>query len=103
MNPRGTTAMKMTRAHFLKDARRVIDTKDILYVRIDRRRKLPATILLRALGYDSEQILDTFFEKNNFKVTKDGFELELVPERLRGETAGLAERLDDADDALQPA
>jgi len=64
------------------------DPKDSIFVRIDRRRKLPATILLRALGYDTEEILDTFFEKNNFKVTKDGFELELVPERLRGETAG---------------
>ena len=64
------------------------DPKDAIFVRIDRRRKLPATILLRALGYDSEQILDTFFEKNTIKITKDGFELELVPERLRGETAG---------------
>lgn len=62
------------------------DPKDCLFTRIDRRRKLPVTILLRALGYDGEQILDMFFEKNNFKFTKNGIELELVAERLRGET-----------------
>ncbi len=63
------------------------DPKDILFVRIDRRRKLPATILLRALGYDNEQILDTFFETNTFHVNKNEVKLDLVPERLRGETA----------------
>ena len=63
------------------------DPKDIVFVRIDRRRKLPATVLLRALGYSTEEILDTFFETNRFKVKKDGLQLELVPERLRGETA----------------
>ncbi|MDH5407305.1 MAG: DNA-directed RNA polymerase subunit beta [Gammaproteobacteria bacterium] len=63
------------------------DPKDCLFTRIDRRRKLPITILLRALGYDNEQILDMFFEKNNFKFGKNGIELELIAERLRGETA----------------
>ncbi|MDH5180217.1 MAG: DNA-directed RNA polymerase subunit beta [Gammaproteobacteria bacterium] len=63
------------------------DPKDCLFTRIDRRRKLPVTILLRALGFDSEQILDTFFEKNSFKFTKNGIEFDLIPERLRGETA----------------
>jgi DNA-directed RNA polymerase subunit beta len=63
------------------------DPKDSLFTRIDRRRKLPVTILLRALGYNNEQMLDMFFEKNNFHITKNGFELELIPERLRGETA----------------
>ncbi|MGB5339177.1 MAG: DNA-directed RNA polymerase subunit beta [Gammaproteobacteria bacterium] len=63
------------------------DPKDILFVRIDRRRKLPATILLRALGYDNERILDTFFETNTFHVNKNEVKLDLVPERLRGETA----------------
>ncbi|PWG62095.1 DNA-directed RNA polymerase subunit beta [Sediminicurvatus halobius] len=63
------------------------DPKDAIYVRIDRRRKLPATVLLRALGYDNEQILDLFFEKNQFKLKKKGAELALVPDRLRGETA----------------
>ncbi len=63
------------------------DPKDCVFTRIDRRRKLPVTILLRALGYDNEQILDMFFEKNTFKITKDGVQFELIPERLRGETA----------------
>jgi len=64
------------------------DPKDSLFVRIDRRRKLPATILLRALGYDEEQMLDLFFEKNIFHFDKKGgVTLDLVPERLRGETA----------------
>jgi len=63
------------------------DPKDAVFVRIDRRRKLPATILLRALGYDNEQILDMFFDTNNFTLTDDGVMLDLVPERLRGETA----------------
>jgi DNA-directed RNA polymerase subunit beta len=63
------------------------DPKDAIFVRIDRRRKLPATVLLRALGMEAEEILGTFFETNNVKLTKDGFEMELIPERLRGEVA----------------
>ncbi|MBX3691986.1 DNA-directed RNA polymerase subunit beta [Dokdonella sp.] len=63
------------------------DPKDALFTRIDRRRKLPVTILLRALGYTNEQMLDIFFEHNVFHLgKKDGAELELVAERLRGET-----------------
>jgi DNA-directed RNA polymerase subunit beta len=63
------------------------DPKDSVFVRIDRRRKLPATILLRALGYDNEEILDIFFETNNFHITQKEVKLDLVPERLRGEMA----------------
>jgi len=63
------------------------DPKDLLFVRIDRRRKLPVTILLRALGYDNEQILDMFFDKNTFHLDQGSVRLDLVPERLRGETA----------------
>ncbi len=63
------------------------DAKDSLFVRIDRRRKLPATVLLRALGYETEQIIDIFFDTNTFRIGKDKIELDLVPERLRGETA----------------
>ncbi len=63
------------------------DPKDALFVRIDRRRKLPATILLRALGYDTEQMLDIFFEHDSFKIKKNSIDLVLVPERLKGETA----------------
>jgi DNA-directed RNA polymerase subunit beta len=63
------------------------DPKDSLFVRIDRRRKLPATILLRALGYDNEQILDIFFDTNTFHINKKEIKLDLMAERLRGETA----------------
>ncbi len=72
------------------------DPKDAIFVRIDRRRKLPATVLLRALGYDNEQILDRFFEKNVFHLKKDKIVLELIPERLRGETASFDIHLDGA-------
>ena len=61
------------------------DPKDCVFVRIDRRRKLPATIILRALGLEAPEILDLFFDTNTFRVGKDGFALELIPERLRGE------------------
>ncbi len=64
------------------------DPKDLVYVRIDRRRKLPATILLRALGYETEEVLDMFYDVNTFKVTKDGsYTMALIPERLRGDVA----------------
>ncbi|PVV25721.1 MAG: DNA-directed RNA polymerase subunit beta, partial [gamma proteobacterium symbiont of Ctena orbiculata] len=62
------------------------DPKDNVFVRIDRRRKLPATILLRALGFDTEQILEMFFETDTFSITKKTLKVDLVPERLRGET-----------------
>ena len=64
------------------------DPKDMVFVRIDRRRKLPATILLRALGYQSEEILDMFYEVNTFNVDKDGnYKMALIPARLRGDVA----------------
>ena len=65
------------------------DPKDILYFRVDRRRKMPVTILLKAIGLTPEQILSTFFEFDTFHLTKKGIQFELVPERLRGEVATL--------------
>ena len=62
------------------------DPKDGIYTRIDRRRKLPVTILLRALGMDNEEILDTFFETTKISLKKSGAKLALIPGRLRGET-----------------
>ncbi len=62
------------------------DPKDNLFVRIDRRRKLPATIILKALGYDIEEILEMFFEFEDFKISAQGCEQKLIPARLRGET-----------------
>jgi DNA-directed RNA polymerase subunit beta len=63
------------------------DPKDGIFTRIDRRRKLPVTILLRALGMEDEEILDVFFDKSKISLKKSGAKLELVPSRLRGETA----------------
>ncbi|MDH4133825.1 MAG: DNA-directed RNA polymerase subunit beta, partial [Gammaproteobacteria bacterium] len=61
------------------------DPKDFLYVRIDRRRKLPATVLLRALGMTTPEMLSTFFESDAWQIAADSVQLELVPTRLRGE------------------
>ncbi len=63
------------------------DPKDCVFVRIDRRRKLPATVLLRALGYSSQEILEIFFDTDSFNVHEEGYSLDLIAGRLRGETA----------------
>ncbi|MFQ5981862.1 MAG: DNA-directed RNA polymerase subunit beta, partial [Woeseiaceae bacterium] len=63
------------------------DPKDCVFARIDRRRKLPVTIILRALGLDNEQMLDIFFETNDFYLSSKDIRMGLVPQRLRGETA----------------
>jgi DNA-directed RNA polymerase subunit beta len=63
------------------------DAKDFVYFRIDRRRKMPVTILLKSLGYTQEEILAAFFENDTFHFTKKGIHFEVVPERLRGEIA----------------
>ncbi len=69
------------------------DPKDCVFARIDRRRKLPVSIILRALGMNETEMLDTFFEKNTFFVSKDSVSLELVPARLRGETSSFEIRI----------
>lgn len=63
------------------------DPKDILFFRVDRRRKMPVTILLKAIGMSNEQILENFFVFDHFTLRTDGAEMEFVPERLRGEVA----------------
>lgn len=63
------------------------DHKDCVFVRIDRRRKIPATILLRGLGYDNEEMLKIFFEMNKFTVDAQKCIFHIVPERMRGEIA----------------
>jgi DNA-directed RNA polymerase subunit beta len=63
------------------------DPKDVLYFRVDRRRKMPVTILLKAIGLNPEQILAHFFAFDSFRLMSEGAQLELVSERLRGETA----------------
>ncbi len=62
------------------------DPKDILFSRIDRRRKIPATIMLRALDMGTEEILSEFYEEDSYSLVKDSVKVALVPERLRGET-----------------
>ncbi|WP_454723508.1 MULTISPECIES: DNA-directed RNA polymerase subunit beta [Cupriavidus] len=69
------------------------DPKDILYFRVDRRRKMPVTILLKSIGLTPEQILAHFFVFDNFTLQAEGAQMEFVPERLRGEVA----RFDIAD------
>ena len=63
------------------------DPKDILFFRVDRRRKMPVTTLLKAIGMSSEEILAHFFDFDTFRLTKDMVEFALVPDRLRGEVA----------------
>jgi DNA-directed RNA polymerase subunit beta len=63
------------------------DPKDCVFARIDRRRKLPVTIILRALEMNNEEMLDLFFENIDFYLSEKDIKMGLVPERLRGETA----------------
>jgi DNA-directed RNA polymerase subunit beta len=69
------------------------DAKDVVFFRVDRRRKMPVTILLKALGYTPERILKEFFAFDLFHIEPNGVLFEIVPERLRGEVA----RFDIAD------
>ena len=62
------------------------DPKDNLFCRIDRRRKIPATIILKALDMGTEEILQHFYEIDNVKMDKAGISVELIPSRLRGQT-----------------
>lgn len=61
------------------------DHKDAVYVRIDRRRKIPATILLKAIGYDNEAIIKEFFETNKFSLSASKITYHIIPDRIRGE------------------
>ncbi|WP_094752584.1 DNA-directed RNA polymerase subunit beta [Psychromonas sp. CD1] len=61
------------------------DPKDNLFVRIDRRRKLPATIMLRALEYSTEEILNMFFDTTKFEIKDGVISMALIADRLRGE------------------
>ncbi|WP_417691338.1 DNA-directed RNA polymerase subunit beta [Pseudidiomarina sp.] len=73
------------------------DPKDNVFVRIDRRRKLPASIILRALEYTTEEILEMFFENTYFQFRGKKVFMQLVPERLRGETAKFDIKNDDGE------
>ena len=61
------------------------DAKDLVYVRIDRRRKLFASILLKALGFSNQDILESFYETEIFKIKPNNtYQLQLIPKRLMG-------------------
>jgi DNA-directed RNA polymerase subunit beta len=74
------------------------DPKDCLFVRIDRRRKLPVTILLRAMNYTNQEMLAMFFETNQFSNSEQGWQWAFSPERLRGEISAFD--IKDADDKI---
>ncbi len=63
------------------------DSKDILHVRLDRRRKMPATILIRALGYTTEDILNMFYSIEPIVVREDGYYRAVNPEFIKGQRA----------------
>jgi len=63
------------------------DHKDLVYIRIDRRRKLYATILLRAIGLSSQEILDNFYEKETYLINSDQYSLKVIPRRMVGKIA----------------
>jgi DNA-directed RNA polymerase subunit beta len=63
------------------------DPKDLLYFRVDRRRKMPVTTLLKAIGMNNEQILETFFQFDHVKLMDAGAQLTFVPERFKSEIA----------------
>jgi len=77
------------------------DPKDYLYFRVDRRRKMPVTILLKAIGLTPEQVLKEFFAFDTFHFSKKGVQFELVPDRLRGETTKF-DILDKHDKVIVP-
>ncbi|MCU0734803.1 MAG: DNA-directed RNA polymerase subunit beta [Methylotetracoccus sp.] len=70
------------------------DHKDCVFVRIDRRRKLPATVLLRALGFENEDIVNLFFDLNRYTLSPDLILWDLLPERFRGEIASFDIKID---------
>ena len=65
------------------------DTKDIIYCRIDRRRKMPVTVLLKSLGYSPEELLDMFYEKETITIKKNEYLRKVDLNRLRGQKASV--------------
>ena len=63
------------------------DHKDLVYIRIDRRRKLYATILLRAIGFTSQEILEKFYEKETYLIGSNSYSLKVIPRRMVGKIA----------------
>jgi DNA-directed RNA polymerase subunit beta len=76
------------------------DPKDRLYVRIDRRRKLPVTVFLKALGFSSEEILNYFYNRQTIMITPDGLRRKVNLKLLVGTTAPVDIFVDDAEEVL---
>jgi len=70
------------------------DSKDKVNFRIDLRRKMPAGILLKALGFNQQEILDRFYERRTFRFDGKGMQMKFVPEQLLGSRASTAIKLD---------
>ena len=70
------------------------DPKDILYARIDRRRKIPVTVILKALGYTKQDILGLFFTTDEISISKTKLMLAYDPEHLKGEAVDFDIKLD---------
>src|SRR6201993_626419 len=79
------------------------DAKDIIYVRIDRRRKLPATTFLMALGMDGEEILSTFYDTITYEKRPGGWATTYKPERWRGVKPDFALINADTGEEVAPA
>lgn len=76
------------------------DAKDCVFVRIDRRRKLPVTMLLRSLGFETEAILTEFFEMTVCHIEMGQFKIDLIPSRLRGEIASFDILMPNSDELI---
>jgi len=63
------------------------DAKDNIFARIDRRRKIPATILLHALGFSDKEIIDVFFETDKYQLSKKEIKLQINLDHLKGSVA----------------
>ncbi len=63
------------------------DHNDCVFVRIDRRRKLPVSVIFRAMGFSTEEVLDTFFDHSEISYKSGKFVMKLVPEQLKGQSA----------------
>ena len=76
------------------------DHKDLVYIRIDRRRKLLASILLKALGMANQEILETFYESETYSVTPQGFSLKINSRRLMGRISPVEIKDKDGKDTI---
>ncbi len=63
------------------------DAKDLIYFRIDKRRKMTVTLLLKAIGYSHDEIIDLFYDKDIYAIKRGRIYKQIIAERLKGETS----------------